>query len=109
MRGFLVRGRSGGVPVDFHQDKTGGIVCLLADIEPGDARLSNAGGGIGDRGGFEGLDELGLYLHVNMNDQHGGVGGVYGEPAGVGEGVSVFAAGADGFDFTQSANGSPRR
>jgi hypothetical protein len=66
-----VRGRCLGGAIRFNKNETCWVVLLLTDIKTGDPRLLHAGLGIGERGGFKGVDELGLNLDVDVNDEHG--------------------------------------
>ena len=72
VRGELVGGLGFRSAVGFDEDETSGVVGLLDDIEAGDAGLAEAGGGVGEDGGFEGVDGFGADLDVDVNDEHGG-------------------------------------
>jgi hypothetical protein len=71
MGGFLVRSRRGGRPIDLDEHEAGGIVGLLDNIEAGDAGFAHAVTGILEARGLEGLDALGFYVDVDMDDEHG--------------------------------------
>ena len=75
MDGFLVGSWCVRMTIDLVEDKPVRIVFALEDIETGDARFLNAFLGIGQRSFAKGLDAVGLYMDVNVNDQHG-VGGM---------------------------------
>src|SRR5581483_9202623 len=69
MPGFLVRGGSLGGAIGFDENEARGIVLVLDDIEAGDARLLDAGGGVGKRGLFESVDAIGFDVNLNVDDE----------------------------------------
>ena len=70
MRGFPVLGRRIGVAVGFVQNESAGIVGLLQQIEPRDARFLYAVTGILDRGLPKGIDVFRFDVDVNDKDHH---------------------------------------
>ena len=68
---FLVRGRSGGIPINLHQNETRRVVLLLHDIEARDARLLQARAPIGERRLLESFHTLRFDADMNMNNEHG--------------------------------------
>jgi putative Mg2+ transporter-C (MgtC) family protein len=69
--GRLFVGRGGAfIPVNLHQDKARGVILLLRDVEPGDARLLHALPGILDGRMAKSLDRLGLHVDMDMNNEH---------------------------------------
>jgi hypothetical protein len=70
VRGFVGR-RGIGVAINLHQHEAGEIVRLLHEIKACDSRLEHTGAGVGERGGFEGIEVFRLNVNVNMDDEHG--------------------------------------
>ena len=67
---LLVSGRVVRRSVDLDQNKAGGVVLLLDDVESGDARLLNAVACVFKLGCLERSDLVGLDMNENMNYQH---------------------------------------
>lgn len=72
MFGFLVRGGSYSVAINFNQHEAGRIIGLLNDIESRDTGFLAAFGGVEDRGLLERLDTVRFHVDMNMHDEHGG-------------------------------------
>ncbi len=70
MGGFLVGGWGVLGAVGFDEDEAVGGVVLLEDVEPGDAWFLEAGLGVFEGGGEEGVDGFGLHLDVDLDDKH---------------------------------------
>jgi hypothetical protein len=66
----FVRGVGVGIAIDFHEHKARRVVRLLHDIESRDARFLHAGAGISERGRLESLKVFGLYLDLDLHDEH---------------------------------------
>jgi hypothetical protein len=70
VRGFLVRRSRIEIAVDLHKHKPRGIIELLADVEPGNARLANALSAVFDTGVAKGLLASRFHMNVDVNDKH---------------------------------------
>ncbi len=71
MSRFLVAGRRFGVPVDFNQHEPAGVIGVLHDIEPGNARLTDAVRRIQQGRGAKCVLAPLLDVYMHMNDQTG--------------------------------------
>lgn len=71
MGGVLVFGVVFDRTVNFHKFKFCRVFLLLDDVEPSDAGLFDAVGGIFNRSGFEGFDLIFFHMNENMNNEHG--------------------------------------
>src|SRR5882762_2919641 len=70
MFGFLMCRRRAGRAIAFHQDKSRGLILLLENVEPGNARLLETFLRIGNGGPLKSLHRFRFYVNVNMNDKH---------------------------------------
>ena len=70
MSRLLVIGRCLGRAISFDQNETRRIITLLRDVKAGDSCFADTCLGVDERGGFEGLNALGLNVNLNVNDQH---------------------------------------
>jgi hypothetical protein len=65
----LLVGRRGlGGAVDLDQQEPGGIVLLLQNVEPRDARLLQAVPRVLDASGLEGIYLIGFHLDLDVDD-----------------------------------------
>jgi len=70
VRGFLVRRSRTEIAIDFYKHESRGIIELLADIEPGNARFANALTAVFDTGAAKGLLVSRFHMNVDVNDKH---------------------------------------
>src|SRR6185369_12705740 len=57
--------------VGLDQDEARGVILLLGEVKPGDARFLQAFAGVGDGGLFERLNVLRLHPDTNVHNEHG--------------------------------------
>ena len=71
VRRFLVFGRRIRGAIDLNEHEPGRIIGLLHHVEAGNAGFLRALAGVLDAGLFERLDAIRLYVHMDVDNQHG--------------------------------------
>ncbi len=67
--GSVMSGGVGGA-VDFAENEGGWVARILQDVETGDAGFAQAGRGVFESGGDEGVEVFGFDADVNVGDEH---------------------------------------
>ena len=71
MRGLLVMGGGLVAAINLDQQEAGGVIGLLHQVKPGNARLLHAVARILEAGFLKGVNEFRFDSRMHVNDKHG--------------------------------------